>query len=80
MSDKKTKKPNIDWEEEWKDMPEFVQGDKKAIKRVTINFETEEDIEKFNVVTGLKVTMKTKGVFYPKVDNRKIEYRTDNGD
>ena len=61
-------------EEEWKDMPEFVQESTAAIKRVVINFETEDDIEKFNEVTGLKVTMKTKGIFYPAKKTRKIEY------
>lgn len=51
--------------EHWKEMPEFVQENKQAIKRVTINFLTKEDIELFNKVTGLNITMKTKGVFFP---------------
>lgn len=65
----------VNWKEEWKGMPEFIQEDKEAIKRVTINFETEEDIEQFNKVTGLDITMKTKGVFFPKKTSRKLEYR-----
>lgn len=59
----------------WFDMPEFVQPSKEAIKRVTINFESEADIEKFNELTGLNVTMKTKGVFFPKAESEGLEYR-----
>lgn len=73
------KKEEFDWREEWKDMPEFVQEDKQAFKRVFVNFETEADIQKFNEVTGLKITTKTKGVFYPPIKNRKIKYIS-NGD
>lgn len=55
----------VDPYKEWKDMPEFVQEDKEAVARVVINFETEEDIDLFNKVTGLSITKKTKGVFFP---------------
>jgi len=69
------KKSKNDWQQkEWQDMPEYVQESKAAIKRVVINFENEEDMEEFNKVTGLKVTMKTKGVFYPIKPSRKLEY------
>lgn len=59
----------------WFDMPEFVQESKGAIKRVTINFCTEEDIEAFNRATGLKVTMNTKGLFYPPIETSALEYK-----
>lgn len=62
-------------EDEWIDMPEFVQENKQAIKRVAINFESEEDMTKFNEVTGLNITMKTKGVFFPLQKSKKKEYR-----
>jgi len=70
----KDKSEELDWKSEWKDMPDYSQGDKKAVKRVVINFETVEDMEEFNKITGLSVTMKTKGVFYPQKEYKKIIY------
>ena len=61
------------WEKEWKDMPEFAQGDARAIKEITVYFETKEDIKKFCDLTGLTVTMKTSGIFFPKKElDRKV--------
>lgn len=65
----------MDPEDHWFDMPEFVQGSKAAVKRVWLNFETEDDMEEFNKVTGLNITMKTKGVFYPIRKSKKIVYK-----
>jgi len=62
-------------EQLWFDMPEFVQPSKEAIKQVTINFEDMDDLAKFNELTGLNITMKTKGVFYPKPETQPLEYR-----
>jgi len=61
-------------EKMWVGMPEYIQEDKSAIKRVTINFETVDDLNLFNEVTGLSVTMKTKGVFFPKKDKVSAKY------
>ncbi len=61
-------------EKMWVGMPEFIQEDKSAIKRVTVNFETVDDLNLFNEVTGLSVTMKTKGVFFPKKPKVSVEY------
>ena len=72
------KKQNENWKEHWKNMPEYVQENKEAIKRVAINFESEAAIEEFNKLTGLNITMKTKGIFFPPVDNRKIKYVEEN--
>ena len=63
-----------DLEEMWVGMPEYVQEDKAAFKRVVINFENEDDMNEFNKITGLKITKKTKGVFFPVKKNKKIKY------
>lgn len=63
-----------DWKKEWKNMPEFIQESKESIKGVTVHFETKKDLKKFNEVTGLNVTMKTKGVFFPPIKTIKAEY------
>jgi len=67
------KKDNI--EKHWFDMPEFIQENKEAFKRVTINFENKEDIEAFNKLTGLNITMKTKGIFFPIKKEKRIIYK-----
>lgn len=53
------------WIEEWKDMPEFIQEDKKPIKTIKVHFETEEDMENFSRLVGKKITEKTKGFIFP---------------
>jgi len=58
----------------WFDMPEFVQENTQAIKRVMINFQKEGDIEAFNKATGLNITMHTKGAFYPLLETEPTEY------
>ena len=69
----KTHNPN-DPQEHWLGMPEFKQEDKQAIARVTINFLTEADMAEFNRITGLSVTKRTKGVFFPIPKNKKVKY------
>lgn len=66
------KRINPEWYKEWKDMPEFIQEDKESIKFVMVHFETEEDMQAFSDLVGRKITMKTKGFFFP-VNNSKIK-------
>jgi hypothetical protein len=53
------------WEAHWKEMPEFIQDDKGSVSHVAVHFETVEHREAFVELTGLVVTAKTKGVFFP---------------
>lgn len=53
------------WWDEWVEMPEFIQEDKKAIQTIKIHFETQEDIEEFSKLVGKKITPSTKGFFFP---------------
>ena len=46
---------DFDPQEEWKDMPEFIQDHKKTIKQVLINFQKPEHIKIFNQITGLRI-------------------------
>jgi hypothetical protein len=66
-----------DWRSEWIDMPEYKQEDHSAMARVMVNFRTLADIAQFNEATGLNVTTKTKGVFYPQPESSKIVYVKD---
>lgn len=60
-----------DWEREWKNMPEFVQEDKRPFKQIIVNFRNEEDVKDFSKVIGQKLTLSTKSVSFPKMDKEK---------
>lgn len=64
---KKQAAKKINYDEHWVGMPEFNQPDKTAIKSVTVNFESKEDMLKFSKLVGQEVTSKTRSIWYPKV-------------
>ena len=72
MSEDKSLFPEV--QDPWDGMPEFIQESKASIKGVIVHFETTEDLEAFNELTGLNVTMKTKGIFFPPKIPIKAEY------
>jgi len=58
---------NNDWREEWKEMPEYIQEDLNPKRKLIVNFETDEDFEKFVKKLELTdmMTDKTKSIWYP---------------
>lgn len=56
---------NPDWVDHWENMPEFIQDSKESVAHVVVHFETQEDMQAFAELTGLVITDKTKGVFFP---------------
>jgi len=70
-----SKKPNEDWKEHWKDMPEFEQEKKEPFSKLTIRFETQEDLEDFSKLIGQKLTPKTKSIWYPKLIRGKDQHK-----
>lgn len=53
------------WEEEWKGMPEFVQGKQKAYSQVIVRFASEEDLQEFSKLIDQKINKKTKSIWFP---------------
>lgn len=53
------------WRDEWWGMPKFEMGDATPKHRVTLNFLTTEDLQEFAKLTGLRLTAKTDGAWYP---------------
>lgn len=51
--------------DEWKDMPEFVQGKQKPFAQITVRFRNQVDLEEFGRLIGQKVTPKTKSLWHP---------------
>ncbi len=52
-------------QEEWVDMPEFVQEKKEPFAKIIIRFETEEDLHEFSKLINQKLTPKTKSIWHP---------------
>jgi hypothetical protein len=50
---------------EWEDMPEYLNEDKSAFKQLIVSFMNDEDYQKFQLLLGAKMTMKTKSIWYP---------------
>lgn len=56
------------WEDEWQDMPEFVQEDKTPYQQIIVSFTSEKDVKEFSQLINQKLTYKTKSIWYPKQD------------
>lgn len=53
------------WEQEWNDMPEFVQNSKKPFAQIIIRVENEADLASLSLAIGQKLTKKTKSAWFP---------------
>lgn len=56
------------WEQEWLDMPEFVQQDMEPLQHIVVNFEFFEDVKEFGKLIGQNVSSKTNSLWFPKQD------------
>ena len=77
QEDKVLNKDDESWRSEWKQMPEYEVQNKEAIKKISVSFETEEDMKKFSDLIGRNITMETKGIFFPVIEKDKLEYIDD---
>lgn len=50
-------------------MPGFEQEDLQPLKSIIVNFQTVEDIHKFAKAVGQLVTMQTRFIWYPEVED-----------
>lgn len=53
------------WNEAWQGMPEFIQEDLGPFKTIYVHFESREDMEKFSKLTGQKIGMDTRSIWFP---------------
>lgn len=68
------------WKKEWKDMPEFEQENQQGVKTIIIRFETLESMEEFSKLIGKKITMQTRGFYYPIKKKETQNFYIDEGD
>jgi hypothetical protein len=57
------------WQEEWIDMPEFIQTKKDdSFYKITIRFKNEKDLNDFSKLINQKITNKTKSIWFPEIE------------
>ena len=54
------------WEDEWQDMPEFVQEDLSPFKTIFVQFANRQDMKEFEKLVNQTITFKTQSVWFPK--------------
>lgn len=62
-------------QDEWVGMPEFVQEKQEPFSKITVRFETEEDLKEFSELIGQKLTSKTKSIWHPKLERGKNAHK-----
>lgn len=62
------------WEKEWEDMPEFLQEDQSPFKEIVVKLRNKEDMIEFMDIVKQKFTMKTKSIWYPILEIKKISH------
>jgi len=56
----------FNWEQTWKGMPSYQSDDQEAMKKLIVNFSSEEDFNEFCQKLGFEgISMKTRSTFYP---------------
>ena len=55
----------INPDDEWQNMPEFVQDDKQPKRTIKVHFETEADVQAFAKCVGQQITDRTKYIWFP---------------
>jgi hypothetical protein len=53
--------------EEWRDMPEFIQGKQEPYAKIIVRFSCKEDLEEFAKLIGQKLTPNTKSIWHPQL-------------
>ena len=60
----------INWKDEWQDMPEFEMEDLSSFRKIIVHFRNQEDIDKFAELIGQKIT-KAPSLWYPEWKKRR---------
>ena len=60
----------INWKNEWQDMPEFEMEDLSSFRKIIVHFRNQEDIDKFAKLIGQKIT-KAPSIWYPEWKKRR---------
>ncbi len=61
-------KDDAEWKKHWVGMPEYVQEDNPAYKKLIVSFRNKDDYEEFAKLIGQSLTEKTKTIWHPRLD------------
>lgn len=59
------------WKSEWKDMPEFIQDEKRPWKSIYVHFRSREDLLDFGKLLAQRLTNNTPSIWYPEMPREK---------
>ena len=62
------KKVKKEQEDEWKNMPEFIQKKQEPYAKIIFRFNNESALQEFAKLIGQKLTKKTKSAWHPKLE------------
>ena len=58
------------WQEEWKDMPEFIQEDLTSHRKIIVHFRNDDDVKIFSELLEQRITPKQISLWFPKLEIR----------
>jgi len=67
-------KENSEWQNEWKDMPEFIQEDLTSHRKLIIHFRNDDDVKTFADLIGQKISRKQPSLWYPEMPPRRYAH------
>lgn len=62
---KEPEDPATFYERVWKGMPEFTRGSTMPFQKIVVNFETREDVKRFEAIAGQRLTDSTNSIWFP---------------
>tara|TARA_R110000824_G_scaffold230531_1_gene418190 strand:- start:1145 stop:1378 length:234 start_codon:yes stop_codon:yes gene_type:complete len=71
----------LDWEKEWREMPEFIQEKQQPYAKIVVRFADDKDLQEFAGLIGQRLNAKTKSIWHPKLVrgiNSKKKYVNEN--
>lgn len=53
------------WREHWWGMPSFVMGNAQPVRKITVNFFSQEDVDEFAKRLGIRVSHRSDSLWFP---------------
>jgi hypothetical protein len=60
-------------ERHWQNMPEFNQQNKTATRQIIVSFDDEQAVREFARKLGIKLTAKTKSIWFPERQRNSVK-------
>ena len=57
----------LDWEKEWREMPEFIQEKQQPYAKIVVRFANDKELQEFAGLIVQRLNAKTKSIWHPKL-------------